>query len=444
MKPLHFVALCSAGLLLSNSGCGRRASDKPVSASATETAVDRVTADKPVRKTLRLTTTQPGRIEAFEQAPLYPKLAGYAQEVLVDIGDSVEKDQLLIKLSIPEMLDEVKQMEALVAQADAQTRQAEAAVKSAEAAAGMAEAKVSQSEAGIGRAAAEYERWQSEHARLVELADKGSVTQKLVDETRNQLRAADAARQEAAASVKSAEAALRAAVADIDKSRADLIAAGAQQHVVAANSARAKTMLAYTEIKAPFKGTVTQRNVDTGHYVHPTTGGSGEPLLVIVQMDKVRVFVDVPEMEAPLVDAGAKPDKAVVRVQSLGGKTIDGTVTRTSQWLDQANRSLRAEVDLLNSNSMLRPGMYAKVEILLDERTDVLTLPVTAIVREGSATYCCCVESGKIERRPIELGLRSGSEVEILTGIDADQVVVLARADSLKQGQSVEVIPTAQ
>jgi len=264
-----------------------------------------------------------------------------------------------------------------------------------------------------------------------------------VDETRNQLRAADAARQEAAASVKSAEAALRAAVAGIDKSRADLVAAGAQQHVAAANLARAKTMLAYTEIRAPFKGTVTQRNVDTGHYVHPTTGGSGEPLLVISQTDKVRVFVDVPEMESPLVDAGAKPDKAVVRVQSLGGKSIDGTITRTSQSLDEANRSLRAEVDLPNVNGILLPGMYAKVEIVLDKRADVLTLPVTAIIREGSATYCCCVESGKIERKSIEIGLRSGSEVEILSGIDADQVVVLARADSLKEGQSVEVIPTA-
>ena len=132
--------------------------------------IDRVTAGKPVRKTLKLITTQPGRIEAFEEAPLVPKLAGYVQEVLVDIGDSVKKDQLLIKLSIPEMLDEVKQMEALVAQADAEVSQAEAAVKAAEAMAGTAEAKVAQATAGIGRAAGEYERWKAEHARMTELA----------------------------------------------------------------------------------------------------------------------------------------------------------------------------------------------------------------------------------------------------------------------------------
>ena len=280
--------------------------------------------------------------------------------------------------------------------------------------------------------------------RLSELADKGAVTQKLVDETQNQLRTADAARQEAAANVTAAEASLRAAVADIEKSRADLVAAESQQHVAAANLARSKTLLAYTEVKAPFKGTITQRNVDLGHYVHPTTGGAGAPLLVIAQTDKVRVFVDVPEMESPLVDAGSKPDKAAVRVQSLGEKPIDGTVTRTSHSLNKVNRCLRVEIDLPNPNGMLRPGMYAKVDIILDERQDVLTLPTTAIVREGSATYCCSVESGKIDRKQIELGLRSGGEVEVRSGIDANQLVVLARADSLNQGVPVEVIPATK
>jgi HlyD family secretion protein len=428
------------GLSIADSGCRRQTTEPASTTAQSATAIDRVTAGKPVRKTLKLITTQPGRIEAFEEAPLYPKLAGYVQEVLVDIGDSVKKDQLLIKLSIPEMLDEVKQMEALVKQADAEVGQADAAVKSAEAMVGTAEAKVAQAQAGVGRAAGEYERWKAEHTRMTELAAKGSVTQKLVDETLNQLQAADAARQEADANVKSVKASLRAASANVQKSQADLVAAGAQQKVAAANLAHTKTMLAYAEIKAPFSGIITQRNVDTGHYVHPITGGATQPLLVIAQTVQIRVFVDVPEMEAPLVDAGDKPDSATVHVQSLGEKGIDGKVTRTSWSLDKANRSLRAEIDLPNTDGKLRPGMYAKVDILLDQRNDVLTLPTTAIVRDGSDTYCCTIDSGKIDRKKIELGLRSGADVEIRAGLDADQLVVLARADSLVQGQPVEVI----
>jgi HlyD family secretion protein len=437
-------AVCMVGWLLTQTGCSRRAAEPTSSTGQSAASVDRVTAGKPVRKTLKRSTTQPGRIEAFEEAPLYSKLAGFVQEVFVDIGDSVQKDQLLIKLSIPEMLDEVKQMEALVAQADAEVSQVEAAVKAAEAAAGTAEAKVTQAEAGVGRAAGEYERWQAEHTRMKELASNGSVTQKLVDETLNQFRAADAARQEAAANVKSAEASLRAAQANVQKSQADLVAAGARRQVAAANLARTKTMLAYTEIKAPFKGRITRRNIDTGHYVHPVTGATAEPLLVVAQTEKVRVFVDVPEMEAPLVNADNRPDSVVVRTQSLGEKGIEGTVTRTSWSLDASNRTLRAEIDLPNADARLRPGMYAKVDILLDQRNEVLTLPMTAIVREGGATYCCIIESGKIERKPIELGLRSGNEVEILSGLNADQVVVLARADALKEGQPVEIIIVAK
>ena len=157
---------------------------------------------------------------------------------------------------------------------------------------------------------------------MTELAAKGSVTQKLVDETLNQLRAADAAGQEAAANVKSAEATLRAAKANVQKSQADLVPPAHGNEVAEANL-RDENHVGIRRIKAPFNGMVTQRNVDTGHYVHPVTGGSTEPLLMIAQTDKVRVFVDVPEMEAPLVDSGDKPDSAVVRVQSLGENGID-------------------------------------------------------------------------------------------------------------------------
>jgi RND family efflux transporter MFP subunit len=409
-------------------------------ASSSAPAVERVTAGKPVVKTLKLTTTQPGRIEGFEQAPLYPKLAGYVSDVLVDIGDSVHKDQLLVKLSIPEMLDEVRQMDARVANADAEIIQAEATVKSAEAALDVARAKIAEAEAGVARANGEYERWHAEYDRIKELASKGSVTEKLVDETQNQLRASEAAEQQANAAVESARAALRAAQANVQKSAADAAAATARRNVAAANLAYSKTMLGYTQIKAPFAGVVTRRNVNTGHYVHPVTGGATEPLLVVEQTDKVRVFVDVPEMEAPFVSAGTKPDTVAVRVQALGDKEFPGTVTRTSRSLESRNRSLRTETDLPNADGVLRPGMYANVEILLDQRDHALTLPLTAIVREGNATYCCTVESGKINRKRVALGLRSGAEVEIRSGLTPEDVVVLTRADSLKQEQPVQII----
>lgn len=444
MKPsLSSIGIVfTAGLVLADSGCSRptAAATSRGAQSLAAAAVDRVTAARLERKNLLLHTSQPGRIEAFEEAPLYPKVTGYVQEVSHDIGDVVERGQILVKLWIPEMQDERKQKEALVAQAAAEVEQAKAAIQVAQAAVGTAGARVKLAEAGVGRVDGEYERWKAERERIDQLAADRSVTQKLAHETLSQFRAAEAARLEAAANVEAAAAALLEARANVHQTNADHMAAEARHEVAKANLAHTETMLGYAEIKAPFDGVVTRRLVDTGHYVHPASGGSTKPLLVVARTDKVRVFVDVPEMEASATDGGDHGDSALVRVQALGDKQFDAKVTRTSWSLNPANRSLRAQIDLPNAEGLLRPGMYAMATILLDQRNDALAVPITAIVREGQDAYCCCVDAGKIDRRRIALGLRSGSEVEIASGLESGQMVVMAQADSLQQGQRVEVI----
>jgi len=150
----------------------------------------------------------------------------------------------------------------------------------------------------------------------------------------------------------------------------------------------------------------------------------------------VRIFVDVPELEAEWVGVG---DPAVVRVQALGGRTFDAKVTRIAWSLDASNRSLRTEIDVENPEGVLRPGMFATVTMTLEKRADVLVLPAAAIVREGADAFCYFVKEGKLERLKIELGLRSGAEVEIRSGLAPDQSVVLAQAAALKPGQAVEV-----
>ena len=437
--PSLSLAAISCWVLLSTSGCSQpsAAETQIASPAGGSGTLDRVRAGQPERKTLTLYTSQPGRVEAYEETPLFPKVNGYVDHVLVDIGDPVQKNQKLIQLWIPEMQDELEQKEALVAQSAAEVQQAEAAVQAADARVNTAKARVNQAEAGIGRSESDVARWKSEYERLKELVSKGSVTQKLADETLNQFRSAESARTEAAAMVESAKAEWNEAQANAAKSRADLVAIQAKLRVSEANLKQTKTLVAYAEIKAPFDGIVTRRSVDTGHYVHPANSNSSTPLLVIARTDKVRVCVDVPEMEAPLVDKG---DAAMVRVQSLRNPQVEATITRTSWSLNAANRSLRAELDIPNPDGLLRPGMYATVTIHLDEQSGVLALPITAIVKNGLESYCCCVESGQIQRKTITLGLRSGNEVEIRSGLDGQELVVLAQAELLQPAQKVEVI----
>ena len=296
-------------------------------------------------------------------------------------------------------------------------------------------------EAGIARAEADRDRWKSEHARIKELAEKGSVSKKLEEETHSQLRSAEASAREVGAKAQSARTAAYEAQANVSKAQADQAAAAARLRVAQAELAHAKTMLAYTEIKSPFDGTVTRREVDTGHFVQPASDGAGKPLLVVAQTKVVRIFVNVPELEAPYVDSG---DTAKIHVQALTASEFAAQVARSSWSLQEANRSLRTEIDIPNPQGVMRPGMYATATIELARREGALVVPAAAIVRDAAGPACLVVDGGKVMRRPVELGLRSGSEIEIVSGVDENQMIVLKQPDTLKPGQSVRVAPPAK
>jgi len=406
--------------------------------------IQRVTAGKPTRKTLTLMTTQPGSIKAFEEAPLHPRVSGYVKAVSVDIGDRVESGQVLVVIDAPELQNEVMQHEALVALAKAESLQAEASVAAANAAVLSAQSKLVGIEAGKARASGDYERWNAEYKRIKELASRGTVTEKLVDESLNKLRSAEASRDEANAAIEATKATVEEARAIVHKAEADVVASRARINVAKANLAKAETMAQYTEIKAPFAGVVTERNVDSGFSVMPSSGLSSKPLLVLSRHDIVRVFAEVPETEAELVSAGgATADPVTVTIPGLSNRSFSASVTRTSWALNPSNRSLRTEIDLANESGTLRPGMYATVQIKLDEKQNVLTLPLGAIVREGTTARCCLVVADKIEFRPLRLGLRSGDDFEIVSGVEEGDTVVLARAAGLQNGQAVVILPPA-
>jgi RND family efflux transporter MFP subunit len=424
----------AAVIVGSLSGCrGSSPAETPAAASGTTAA--RVAVAQPARKTLRLDSVQPGQIEAFEQTPLFAKLPGYVQKLHVDIGDRAAPDQLLVELRIPELKDELRQKEAAVVQAEAEIELATAAVHAAQAGVATAQANVAAAEAGNIRAGSDYTRWQSQYTRISQLVAGGSLDRKLEDETRDQLKSAEAARGEAHAKVESAQATLAQGRADVTKAQANEAVARARLKNAQADLSRQKTLLQYGELRAPYAGVVTERNVVRGDFVQPATAMTAKPLLTLARSDVVRVFVDVPEMESPWVETGRA---GYVSVQALPDRFVEGKVTRTS-WALGANRTLRTELDLPNPDGLLRPGMYATAHILLQERPDVLVLPRSALVREGKQSFCWIVKDGQAVRTPIRLGLQVGNDVEVVSGLKGDEQVVQAKAESLQAGQPVEV-----
>src|SRR5262245_13121216 len=218
-------AVFSMWVLLLLSGC-----DAPVAADhnqpsaplASGAAVETVVAGPPVRKSLKLVSVQPARVEPIEQTPIQSKIAAYVAEVVVDFGDVVKKDQPLVKLRAPELDAELVQKQALHEQAQAELVQAESGAKAALAAIATAKSQVARSDAAIDRCQADVQLRQSEHERIEQLANGGSVNRQLLDEARQKLAAAESSLTESRAAKDSAQAAVEQAKADAAKADADV------------------------------------------------------------------------------------------------------------------------------------------------------------------------------------------------------------------------------
>lgn len=401
-------------------------------------AADPISTGPPEKRSLTRIVEQPGRIEPFAQTPLLVRISGYVKSVHADIGDRVKTGQVLAELDVPEMEEELKQKQALVAQASAEVKQSEKLVAAADANVLTAAASIAEAAAARKRTLANFERWKSEVARVNSLVERKIIDEQTRDETLNQFRAAEAMREEVEAKVRSAEASKVESEAKRDKAIADVAVAKGKAGVATADEGRMNAMLRYAKIKAPFDGVVTARNVDIGHFLQP---GKDAPLFVVTVQDRVRVFVDVPE-----ADAAAIADKApaTVRVQSLRGREFPGAVTRSSWSLDTKSRTLRTQIDLPNSDGALRPGMYAYGSITVT-LPSAWTLPAAAIVKTAEGHAAFLVKDGKATRVNLQIGYAGPAHVEILkwqspqgwVGVNGDERFVL-KAMGVVDGQNVK------
>lgn len=367
---------------------------------------------QPTRQTLRRLIEQPGQIDGFEHTAVFAKISGYVQKWNVDIGDVVYKDQILAELSIPETVEEHAQKVATVAQNKAEVTQAQRLLTAAEANLKKMEASVRLAEATRTRADAGVVRWKSQYERDRKLVSSHTVDQQSLEQTIDQFRSAEAALAEAVASIQAAEAARAESAAQVEKAKADVAVAEARLLVAQADERRLGALVEYATIRAPFAGVITRRNVDTGHLLQPTGAQAmnGVPLFTVVRTDPVRIFVDVPEGDAPLVKPGTP---ARVRVPALQEREFVGQVTRSSWVLDTQARTLRTQIDLPNPDGLLRPGMYATAQITA-ERPDTLTVPASAVLNRDDQWFVYRVVDGKAVRMPVKVGQRQGALVEVL------------------------------
>jgi HlyD family secretion protein len=411
LVTLRLIGGILAGALLAGCEQGLPSASKTGESRAPQAAVERtVRLTKPERKTVLHPFEQPGfNIEPFQETPVYARITGYVQKWNADIGDYVKEGQILAVLHVPEMEVEVQQKQAAVRYAAAQGAQAKAAILTAE---------------------AQLRRAQSQFERLSRVGKSGVLDQENIDET---------------------QLGFEAARAVVVKAKADEATAEAQLEVAKANRDYAQTMLQYAEIRAAYKGVVTQRNISVGDFVQPATSTSRQPLFVLSQIDPVRVFVNIPGSDAPWLKDG---DPVSLQVQGAGGEPLHGSVTRNARALDPRSRTLRTEIDLPNPQGKLLPGMYVQASIVV-QHVNAWTVPEAAILTEGNQSVCYRVQNAKAIRTPLQIGLKGGGLVEVLmlqmpaespsveghwTPITGQEEVVVSSSAPLANGQSVRAI----
>jgi multidrug efflux pump subunit AcrA (membrane-fusion protein) len=405
MRRDRSILLTGVLCLLPATGCDR----KPAPQAHPAPAAPQVTVVKPEMRPVKRVVEQPGTVQAFEETALHAKLAGFVAAIAddpdkkdrpphdrqIDIGSRVAKDQVLAELSIPELEQEWQQKNALVRQSDAEVVQAEKAEVAARAGVATAVSNVEVAKAGVSGAQGQYDRWQSELNRISGLVKSGVIDAQTRDETLNQFKAAEAARNEVNARVASAGAAADKARADAERALADITAAKAKLDVSKAEVRRLDALRGYTKIKAPFAGVVTRRWLNTGDFV---SGTEKAGLFSVAKIDPVRVVVNVPDTDAGLVTQG---QDIRVAVQAAGPESA-GKVARTSWSLDPTSRTLRTEIDLPNDKGLLRPGMYVYAKLTADLPA-AWSVPAAAVAKVGDESVMYLVEGGKAVRVSVQL-----------------------------------------
>jgi RND family efflux transporter MFP subunit len=198
-----------------------------------------------------------------------------------------------------------------------------------------------------------------------------------------------------------------------------------------------RTLLAYTKVYAPFTGVITARFADPGALIQSgaTTASQAVPLFTLMDLDTLRIYVSVPQEAAMLAKPGIP---AIITTKELAGQELRATITRTTNALDPATRTLLVEIDLPNPDHRLQPGMFVTATLILQEHPQVFAIPPAALLTNANGKAVFIVEEGRAKRVPVRTGLDDGVWIEITEGLREDMDVVVVGKSGLTDGQPVQ------
>src|SRR3954469_20018422 len=222
---------------------------------------------------------------------------------------------------------------------------------------------------------------------------------------------------------------------EIDERSADLANKLAAVKSGEANVERLEVLAGYKKITVPFDGVVTARDTDVGALINP--GGGGTPMFVISDIKKLRVYVNVPQNYVPAVKIGAK---ATIIAPEYPTRTFTATVEASSQAVDVSSGTTRMQLALDNSNGELMPGGYASVKLNLQRDSVPLHVPASAVIFNGSGLRIATVGADdKVLFKPVTIARDLGRNIELGSGLSAEDRVIVAPPDGLADGDPVRI-----
>ena len=345
------------------------------------------------------TVTANGTLAAFDQSTASGKVAGRLNSISVDLGSVVRRGQVIAQLEPNDYKLRVQQSEAALGQARARLGLSPDGTDD----------KVSLEQTGtVRQAKAQLEEARLSRERAVRLVEQGIVAKADFDSADATYKVAQSRYQDALEEIRNRQALLA-------QRRSEL--------------ALARQQLTDTTVKAPIDGIVQLKRASVGEYL-----AAGAPLVDIVRMNPLRLQAQVPERDAATVRFGQN-----VRVSVDGDSRIYvGQIRRLSPVITQESRMLMVEADVPNDGN-LRPGSFAKAEIVTNDAKMAVTVPNNAIVTFAGIEKVIVIQNGKALEKPITTGRRSGEWTEILAGVNVgDQVIV--DPGNLQSGMAVEVV----
>jgi len=395
-RKYKYIAIAAACLVLVLVMLLRFASREAQADPREETSVPTVAVTVVKRANISNTVALSGEFVPFQQVDVHAKVAGYIREIVVDVGDHVRAGQTLAVLEIPEL--------------SAQLQGADAAVRRSQDAIRRAKSDLDRAESLHAAAHSDYTRLeQASQAR------PGLIAQQELDDVQ--------------AKDKEGEAQISADEAALSEARNEFEVAIAEQK-------RLSALTDYTRITAPFDGVITRRYVDKGALVQAGTSGSTQalPVVSVAETDLFRLTLPVPESAVPSIHAGTA---VTVHVQALN-RNFEGRVARFADAVNQETRTMHTEVDVHNADGSIVQGMYAEVALTLAKTDDALTVPIQAVTRNGAQASVLVVNAqDRIEPREVQLGMEQVDSVQVISGLQANEKVVIGSPSEFRAGERV-------